>query len=45
LTLLAVTSSFPSSLRNTSPIRNGHVPIMRPCSPSTHGLPACPRRH
>ncbi len=45
LTLRGVTSSFPSSLRNVSPIRSGHVQSMRPCSPSTRGRPACrPRR-
>jgi Phosphotransferase enzyme family len=45
LTLRGVTSSFPSSLRNVSPIRSGRVQSMRPCSPSTRGRPACrPRR-
>jgi Ser/Thr protein kinase RdoA (MazF antagonist) len=46
LTLRGVTSSFPSSLRNLSPIRSGgRVQSMWPCSPSTRGRPACrPRR-
>jgi Ser/Thr protein kinase RdoA (MazF antagonist) len=42
--LAAVTSSFASSTQNSSTIRSGRAPSMRPCSPSTRGWPACPLR-